>query len=119
MDGIIRKPQLAKPNALENFKPKLHELVPELKNLTGEELEKLLEEEDDDNQMSLREEIKDIFIYEFDQYGVDIGENADKYVVQVMKVFEKRIDEIRKEEEFNSYDMGWNMSLEKFKEMLK
>ena len=49
MDGIIRKPQPAKPNALENFKPKLHELVPELKNLTGEELEKILEEEEDDD----------------------------------------------------------------------
>ena len=47
-NGIIREPRPAEPNALENFKPKLHELVPELKNLTGEELQKILEDEDEE-----------------------------------------------------------------------
>lgn len=46
--GIIRKPSTPKPNALESFKPRLHELIPELKNLTGEELEKILEDEDEE-----------------------------------------------------------------------
>ena len=43
--------------------------------------------------MSLREEIKDIFIYEFEQYGVNIGENADEYTIKVIKEIETRIDE--------------------------
>ena len=47
-EGFIRNPSTPEPNALESFKPKLHELVPELKNLTDEELEKILEDEDEE-----------------------------------------------------------------------
>lgn len=47
-EGMIRKPGPAEPNTLENFKPKLHELVPELQQLTDEEFKKLLEDYDDE-----------------------------------------------------------------------
>lgn len=44
----IRKPKKAEPDALKNFKPKIFDLVPELKNMTEEELTRILEEEEDD-----------------------------------------------------------------------
>lgn len=47
-EGMIRKPGPAEPNALENFKPKIFELVPELQQLTDKEFEKLLENDDDE-----------------------------------------------------------------------
>lgn len=43
----IRKPGKPKKGALENFKPKIFEIVPELKELTDEDLEKILEDEEE------------------------------------------------------------------------
>jgi hypothetical protein len=50
--------------------------------------------------------------------------NAENYSENIMAIIKNYIDdeinEIKKPEEFNSYDMGWNMSLEKvMKELLK
>jgi hypothetical protein len=48
-DFIIRKPSRAQPNALQLFNPKLPKILPNLKNLTDEELEKILDEKDRDD----------------------------------------------------------------------
>lgn len=65
---------------------------------------------------SLREEIQERIIL---MMAADWGGTEVETTDDILKLIEKRIDTIRKEEEFNSYDMGWNMSLEKVKkEML-
>jgi hypothetical protein len=48
-DFILRKPSKARPNAIQLFKPKLPEILPNLKNLTDEELEKILDEKNRDD----------------------------------------------------------------------
>lgn len=62
--------------------------------------------------MNLREEIDGIIVSHWDDEHVEATD-------EILKLFEKRIESIRKKEEYNSYDMGWNMGLEKVvKEML-
>ena len=48
ISGILRKPSPVAKDAAEKFKPKLHSIVPELKDLTEEDLEKLIGERNRD-----------------------------------------------------------------------
>jgi hypothetical protein len=48
-NAIIRKQRLPKKGTARGFKPKIHDIVPALKNLTHEDLEKLIGQRYRDN----------------------------------------------------------------------
>ena len=69
--------------------------------------------------MSLREEIK-VLVTSALCRQIDVRDSeSDFYTDEILSKLEKRIESLRKKEEHNSYDMGWNLSLEKVKELLK
>ena len=46
--GLIKKPRSVAKGSLEGFRTTLHEIVPELKDLTDEDVERLIEERKSD-----------------------------------------------------------------------